>query len=96
MDELLAEIWADAKPTLLERCEVVRRAATSGDDAAFDEARAESHKLVGSVGMFGLSDASGLAAELDALVSAGSLADDRRAATADLATRLASALEDER
>lgn len=96
MDELLAEIWADAKPTLLERCEVIRLAATAGDETTFDAARAESHRLAGAVGMFGLTEASGLAAELDALVSAGALADDRRGATAEIVARLAVALEDER
>lgn len=96
MDELLAEIWEDAKPTLLERCEAVRRAATSGDVGSFEAARTESHKLAGAVGMFGLTEASGLAAELDAMVSGGALADGRRADTAELANRLARALEDER
>lgn len=96
MDELLVEIWLDAKPALLERCEAVQRAAASGDGATFDDARAESHKLAGSVGMFGLTDAGALASAMDALVSDDALTDDRRHQVADLATQLRRALQDER
>jgi hypothetical protein len=96
VDDDLAEIWLSAKPTLLERCEVVRHAAASGDVSAFQSARAESHKLAGTVGMFDLPEAAGLAAALDELVTADALGDERRGEVADVAGRLAAALEEER
>jgi HPt (histidine-containing phosphotransfer) domain-containing protein len=96
MDDDLAEIWLTAKPTLLERCEVVRRAATSGDVTTFESAHAESHKLAGSVGMFDLPSAAALAAELDHLVTANALEGARRDEVAAVAGRLARALQEER
>jgi HPt (histidine-containing phosphotransfer) domain-containing protein len=96
VDDDLAEIWQSAKPTFLDRCEVVRRAAASADVTSFELARAESHKLAGSVGMFDLPEAAALAAALDALVSADALEDARRDEVADVAGRLARALEAER
>lgn len=96
IDDDLTEIWEQAKPTLLGRCETVRRAAAAADGAAHDEARADAHKLAGAVGMFGLDDASALALELDRLIVGGALDDDRRDHVATLATELAAALEGER
>jgi HPt (histidine-containing phosphotransfer) domain-containing protein len=96
VDDDLAEIWQTAKPTLLERCEVVRRAADSGDVTTFASARAESHKLAGTVGMFDLPAAAALAAALDELVTADGLEGARRDEVAATAGRLAQALEDER
>jgi HPt (histidine-containing phosphotransfer) domain-containing protein len=95
VDDELAEIWLLSKPAIVERCDTVRRAATTGDESTFEDARSDSHKLAGSVGMFGFAEAGRLASELDALVSRGALADDRRAAVAELVDRLAAAIEDE-
>jgi HPt (histidine-containing phosphotransfer) domain-containing protein len=92
-DDDLAEIWQQAKPRLLERCEVVRRAATHGDEASREDARAASHRLAGSVGMFGFEQASALALDLDALIVAGALTDDRRTNVASMAVALAAMLD---
>jgi hypothetical protein len=96
MDDLLREIFETSKPTILERCEVVRAGATSIDVEAWAIARASSHKLAGSVGMFGLVVAGELATRMDALVSDGALEDDRRDAVAAMAVELAAAVEEER
>lgn len=96
MDDDLREIFAMSKPTMLERCETVRAGATVDDAEAWAAARADSHKLAGSVGMFGLTEAGALASQLDALVSDGALEDARRAEVATMATDLAAAIEAER
>jgi hypothetical protein len=95
MDDDLREIFEMSKPTMLERCEVVRAGATSDDADAWVTARADSHKLAGSVGMFGLVVAGDLALRMDALVSDGALEDDRRVDVAKMAVELAAAIEDE-
>ncbi|HEX4905536.1 MAG TPA: Hpt domain-containing protein [Acidimicrobiales bacterium] len=98
IDDELREIWRDAKPRLLQRCASVRDAATAPEaDIELDAvARSDSHKLAGTVGMFGLVDASALAKELDALVSGDALDDGRRRDVAVLAEALADAIEQER
>jgi hypothetical protein len=96
MDDDLREIFELSKPTMLERCATVRRGAASDDAETRAAARADSHKLAGSVGMFGLVVAGELAVRLDALVSDDALTDDRRADVAAMAAELAAAIEDER
>ena len=96
MEEDLRELWTTMKPTALARCELIERAASTGDVASFDEARADAHRLAGALGMYGLDEASDLAIRLDQLVVDGALADGRRDDVAALARALHEAVEDER
>jgi HPt (histidine-containing phosphotransfer) domain-containing protein len=66
MDQTMAGLWADAKPRLQGRVEVLRSAADEAlvgrlDDERRREAEGEAHKLSGSLGMFGLAEGSRLA-----------------------------------
>ena len=96
-DELLpelAELWLKMRPIAVERCETIVRAASSDDVDAHAEARAEAHKLAGSLGMYGLAAASEIALELDAAIVDGALATpDGRATAVRLASALRTALE---
>jgi HPt (histidine-containing phosphotransfer) domain-containing protein len=92
VDPDLRDLWREAKPRLLARCDVVRRAA-AGDPAATDAAHDEAHKLSGSVGMYGLHDAAAVAAQLDRLVRDGALGDDRRDTVGALVEDLARAID---
>ena len=91
----LAELWLKVRPVALERCETVRRGATSDDADAHAEARAEAHKLAGSLGMYGLAAASDLALALDAAIVDGALTTpEGRAAAAQLAVALRESIEE--
>jgi HPt (histidine-containing phosphotransfer) domain-containing protein len=77
-DELqaaIAALWADARPRVLARVEAL---ATESDPA---QAAVHAHTLAGTLGSFGLADASAAAREAECAV----VADDRAAFTAAVA-----------
>lgn len=87
-------LWLKAKPTALERCEVIDAAARSTDADLHARARAEAHKLAGSLGMYGLEVASALALALDDTIVDGALqTEDGRARVADIVRQLTSAVD---
>lgn len=97
LDAEVAALWQRLKPAALERCDVLRRASATAPDAdLLGEARSESHKLAGALGMYGLVEAGALASRIDALVVDGALSDGRRAEVATLVDELADAVRADR
>ena len=71
--ELIAELWEQFKGKMFERVAVLVEASGALSDGGLDEelrqkAQWEAHKLAGSVGTFGFSEASRIAGEIEALV----------------------------
>jgi HPt (histidine-containing phosphotransfer) domain-containing protein len=95
IDDEVRAIWERMKPTAVARAQALRDAFTApgGDDAA---ARADAHKLAGSLGMYGLTEAAELATAIDGLIVAGALDDHRRDELRSLAEQLCGAVEAER
>ena len=70
MDDDIAAIWAEARPRVMGRVDVLRSAADAAlagdlDEARLAEAVGEAHKLAGSLGMFGFSEGSRVAARIE-------------------------------
>lgn len=70
LDEKLKSIWRDSQNVLAQRIAVLRKACPSAEAGSLtlaerDEAKAAAHKLAGSLGMFGLLDASAYASEIE-------------------------------
>jgi HPt (histidine-containing phosphotransfer) domain-containing protein len=70
LDAKLKTIWQENKNVLAQRIAIVRKACPSAEAGSLtlaerDEAKAAAHKLAGSLGMFGLLDASAYASEIE-------------------------------
>jgi HPt (histidine-containing phosphotransfer) domain-containing protein len=70
---LIAELWQRHLPTLRERLDVLDRiAASSGEGSMSEQQREEgiaiSHKLAGSLGMYGYQRGTEIASELEQLL----------------------------
>jgi diguanylate cyclase (GGDEF)-like protein len=75
LSETVRQLWEQARPAALERVDAIDDAiaalmAGAIDDEQRDRARREAHKLAGSLGTFGLRDATGHAAALEAAFEA--------------------------
>ena len=84
-DELqaaIAALWADARPRLLVRVDALER------EPDLDKALIHAHTLAGTLGSFGLADASAAAREAERAAAAGD-----RAAVVSAARSLRAALE---
>ena len=71
--ELLARLWERSLPVVRERLDVLDTAAAATSNNALTEtlrthAIAEAHKLAGSLGMFGYSEGTNLARQIEALL----------------------------
>jgi HPt (histidine-containing phosphotransfer) domain-containing protein len=71
--EMLAQLWKRSVPTVLERLETLDEAAAAAEGGAIPEAvreraLANAHKLSGSLGMFGYTEGTNLAREIEALL----------------------------
>jgi len=67
---LLANLWTQARPTVLERVEVLRRAGEAAADDGLDAparevARGEAHKLAGLLGSYGIAGGTELARDAE-------------------------------
>ncbi len=71
--EAIAVIWERRRDQVMGRVRVLVRVAESLRESATPEvtpeARAEAHRLVGSLGSFGFDEGSGIAAEIEVLLS---------------------------
>ncbi len=72
----VAALWERHRPTALERVAVLERAGEAAARGALGEplsaqARAEAHKLAGSLGSFGVHDGTVLAREAERLLEPG-------------------------
>jgi HPt (histidine-containing phosphotransfer) domain-containing protein len=71
LDDALAAIWERSRPLIRERLDTVQAAADAAgagtlDDAKRREGLRAAHQLAGSLGTFGLHEATDLARELEA------------------------------
>ena len=71
--ELLARLWERSLPVVRERLDALDTAAAAAagnalTDAIRTHAIAEAHKLAGSLGMFGYSEGTDLARQIEALL----------------------------
>lgn len=92
IDPEIAALWARMKPVALERAE--RIVAACDGDVDETSAAEDAHKLAGSLGMYGFAEASELAVEVDGLVRAGALGDERVSALRAAAVALRQAIVD--
>jgi len=74
MASLLAALWVRIRPTVEERLETLDLAATAASAGRLDEslradAMGSAHKLAGSLGMYGYSEGTRVARELEVLLS---------------------------
>lgn len=70
LDEKLKSVWRDNQDVLAQRIAVLRKVCPSAEAGTLtlaerNEARTAAHKLAGSLGMFGLLDASVYASEIE-------------------------------
>jgi HPt (histidine-containing phosphotransfer) domain-containing protein len=70
---VLARVWDENRQVMRQRLEVLNRAATAARSGVLtpelrSEALAVAHKLAGSLGMFGLAEASQWAATIEAML----------------------------
>lgn len=91
-------IWRQAKPGVLTQVGVIERAAgalAAGDldDDVRESAHGEAHKLAGSLGTFGFTDASALARRLEAELDTESIAEADPAVVVELVAALRSEIE---
>ena len=68
--EKLKDVWHENQAIVTRRVEILREAALAAGEgrlvsAQREEARATAHKLAGSLGMFGLSEASACASAIE-------------------------------
>lgn len=92
----LEKVWLNSRPQALERVATLQRFAenlSSGipDQESRQNALSAAHRLSGSLGMFGLNEASSCAAKIEALLGDGPLPD--VATTVALVERLRMLLE---
>jgi HPt (histidine-containing phosphotransfer) domain-containing protein len=93
--ELLIRLWERSLPIVRERLDVLDNAASAASNNTLTDdlrahAIAEAHKLAGSLGMFGYSDGTEFAREIEALLEAPGTPPAGRLVT--LATRLRATL----
>ena len=75
---LIAALWQRSQPTVLERLDVLDRAAVAAaSDLLTQDLRAQAtdtaHKLAGSLGMFGFHEGTGYAGEIEVLLESPGL-----------------------
>ncbi len=92
----LEKVWLNSRPEALERVATLQRFAenlSSGipDEQSRQNALSAAHRLSGSLGMFGLNEASSCAAKIEALLGDGPMPD--VATTVALVERLRMLLE---
>lgn len=73
---LLAKLWVKIQPIVEERLVVLDRAAAAANEGALTgdlriEARNASHKLAGSLGMYGFDEGTRVSRELEQMLDAG-------------------------
>ncbi len=74
--ELLKQLWAQHRETVLERLKIVEHASAQAlelDDAALAEARSAAHKLAGALGTFGFQQGTEWARESEHIFERGVL-----------------------
>ena len=101
-DELqkkLNDVWQKVLPLMLNRLEAIQRAARAlhggklTDDLRLDAAQ-QAHKLAGSLGVFGVQEASELAARIEQLLSRDEILNEESSAQlTDCVGRLKSTIE---
>jgi DNA-binding response OmpR family regulator len=95
----VGQLWARARGAMLQRVEVLERAARAAADgrltgALRQQATAEAHRLAGALGTFGVPEGTRLAREAETRFGGGAyLKPADGAALADIALRLRSAVE---
>lgn len=87
----LEKVWLNSRPEALERLAMLERFAESlrsgtPDQQSWETALSAAHRLSGSLGMFGLNEASSCAEKIEALLGDGPTPD--LAATVSLVERL--------
>jgi HPt (histidine-containing phosphotransfer) domain-containing protein len=93
---MLAKLWEKTKPTVMERVELLERAAAALATGSLDEAQRHAavgaaHKLAGTLGMFGYPEGTDAARAIEELLE-GELASDAGARMGKLSAELRAAL----
>lgn len=99
LQKKLNEVWQKVLPLMLTRLEAIERAqrelqaAKLTDDLRLDAAQ-QAHKLAGSLGVFGMQEASELAAKIEQLLSREAIPNEESSAQlTDCVGRLKSSIE---
>ncbi len=97
---VVAEIWISSRESIEQRIDLleerVSELTVNGRDGdQFREAGLEAHKLVGSLGMFGFSEASRLARQIELSLQAGTPASGAHGELCQLVSALRHALHQE-
>jgi HPt (histidine-containing phosphotransfer) domain-containing protein len=99
LQKKLNEVWQKVLPLMLTRLEAIERAqrelqaAKLTDDLRLDAAQ-QAHKLAGSLGVFGMQEASELAAKIEQLLSREAILNEESSAQlTDCVGRLKSSIE---